>query len=155
MKINRIGHAIVRAPSCNLHLKNILHVPQANKNLVSIYRLLLIIKLSLNFILIFSSLIKDKDTKKVLLEGKCKGGLYPLPADGGEALSAIKPSSARWHSRLGHPAHPCSSEVISKLSVKINFLAPVKQVVSRFVMLVNKQRVIFRIRSLLVCPVLL
>ena len=35
MEIKHIGHSIVRTPGRNLHLKNILYVPRANKSLVS------------------------------------------------------------------------------------------------------------------------
>lgn len=113
MNINRIGHAIVRAPGRILHLNNVLHVPQANKNLVSVHRLATDNQAFLEFHPDFF-FIKDKETKKVLLEGKCKGVLYPLPGDGSEALSAIKPSGARWHSRLGHPVPPIVQRVINK-----------------------------------------
>ena len=33
MKIEHIGHSTVQTPMCNLLLKNVLHVPQAKKNL--------------------------------------------------------------------------------------------------------------------------
>jgi hypothetical protein len=39
MSISHVGHAIVGIPSKSLHLKNVLHVPHATKNLVSIHRL--------------------------------------------------------------------------------------------------------------------
>jgi hypothetical protein len=39
MEIKHIGHSIVHTPSRNLHLKNILHVPTATKNLVSVHKL--------------------------------------------------------------------------------------------------------------------
>jgi histone deacetylase 1/2 len=82
------------------------------------------IKLLWNFTLNF--FVKDQATKKVLLQGRCKGGLYPLHYTSNprkQALSAAKPSTSRWHSCLGHPSFevvhrvisehnlPCSSEV--------------------------------------------
>jgi hypothetical protein len=46
--------------------------------------------------------------RKVLLHEPCKGGLYPLPPPSSKfcklVFSAIKISTDRWHSRLGHPA---------------------------------------------------
>jgi histone deacetylase 1/2 len=48
------------------------------------------------------------------MEGKCRGGLYPLPEMGRQAHSAIKPSTTKWHSRLGHPAFPIVHRVISQ-----------------------------------------
>jgi hypothetical protein len=39
MKINHIGHSVVNTPTCELILKNVLHVPKAYKNLVYVYHL--------------------------------------------------------------------------------------------------------------------
>ena len=39
MKIDHVGHAIVTTPHRNIHLKNILHVPQTKKNLLSVRRI--------------------------------------------------------------------------------------------------------------------
>jgi histone deacetylase 1/2 len=112
MNINHIGHAIVSTPSRNLHLRNILHVPKAKKNLVSVHRLAADNNAYFEFHPNFF-LIKDHETKKTLLEGRCKGGLYPLPESCKEALSAARPSVARWHSRLGHPSFPIVNRVVS------------------------------------------
>jgi histone deacetylase 1/2 len=113
MNIDHIGRAIVRTPNCNLKLNNVLHVPSAKKNLVSVHRLATDNRAFLEFHPNFF-LIKDQATKKTLLEGKCRGGLYPLPESRREAHSAIKPSTARWHSRLGHPAFSIVNRVISE-----------------------------------------
>jgi hypothetical protein len=51
--------------------------------------------------------IKDRKTRKVLLHGPCKGGLYPLPPPTSKfqqlIFSAIRLSIDHWHNRLGHP----------------------------------------------------
>jgi hypothetical protein len=112
MNINHIGHAIVPTPSRDLHLRNILHAPQARKNLVSVHRLAADNNAFLEFHPNFF-LIKDQETKRTLLEGRCKGGLYPLPESRKEALSAMHPSVARWHSRLGHLSFPIVHRVVS------------------------------------------
>jgi hypothetical protein len=39
MNTDHIGHATICTPSRDLHLKNILHVPKAKKNLVSVHHL--------------------------------------------------------------------------------------------------------------------
>jgi hypothetical protein len=39
MAINHVGHSILHFPIRNIHLKNILHVPHANKNLLSVNHL--------------------------------------------------------------------------------------------------------------------
>jgi hypothetical protein len=39
MEIAHDGHSTLHSPTSKIHLKNILHVPQANKNIVSVHRL--------------------------------------------------------------------------------------------------------------------
>jgi mannitol-specific phosphotransferase system IIBC component len=39
MNISHVGQSIIRTSVCNLGLNNILHVPDATKNLVSVHRL--------------------------------------------------------------------------------------------------------------------
>jgi histone deacetylase 1/2 len=103
----------------NLFLNNVLHVTSATQNLVSFHRL----ASDNNAYLEFHPnrfLIKDQTTKKTLLEGTCKGGLYPLPAatlKNKQALSASSgahPSLERWHHRLGHPSFNTVQQVINK-----------------------------------------
>jgi hypothetical protein len=71
----------------------------------------------------FFFFIKDQATRKVLLRGPCRGGLYPLPQHLPSPtqcliLSAIKSSPEWWHYRLGHPARDIVSCIIrtNKLS---------------------------------------
>lgn len=40
MDIAHIGHSIIRSPTRDLILSNVLHVPAASKNLVSVHKLL-------------------------------------------------------------------------------------------------------------------
>ena len=111
MKISNIGHTILHTPKRKLHLKNILHVPSASKNLVSVNKLAIdnnaFPEFHPNFFL-----IKDKEMKTTLHQGRCRGGLYPQepqlsrrPAHK-QAYGVNKPSTSKWHSRLGHPALP-------------------------------------------------
>jgi hypothetical protein len=51
MKISHIGHSTIYTPSRNIHLNNVLYVPEATKNLVSIHCLTKIILFLLNFTL--------------------------------------------------------------------------------------------------------
>jgi hypothetical protein len=109
MKISNIGRTILHTPHRNLRLKNILHVPTANKSLASVHRF----TSDNNALVEFHPnmcLVKDRVTKKVIHQGKCEGGLYPLrlQSRGDESqkqiLGVVKPSTSRWHSRLGHPS---------------------------------------------------
>jgi histone deacetylase 1/2 len=116
MDIAHVGRVICHTPERKLFLNNVLHV---TKNLVSVHKLASDNNAYLEFHpnLFF---IKDQTTKKTLLEGTCKGGLYPLPAaalKNKQVLSAstgAHPSLERWHHRLGHPAFNIVQQVINK-----------------------------------------
>jgi hypothetical protein len=109
MDISHVGKSILPNPSRPLYLNNILHVPHAHKQLMSIHP--------------FFFLIRDQATRKVHLHGPCRGGIYPLPQHLPSPtqhliLSAIKPSPEWWHRRLGHPTRDIVSCIIrtNKLS---------------------------------------
>jgi hypothetical protein len=118
MSISRVGHSIVKTPSRDLHLKNVLYVPNASKNLVSVHRLTTDNSAFLEFHPNFF-LIKDQVTKKTLLKGHCHGGLYPLPSapPTKQAFGVTTPSFEKWHSRLGHPSSPIVEKVISSFNL--------------------------------------
>jgi len=113
MGISHIGHSTVHTPSRDIHLKNVLYVPQAKKNLVSVHRLAADNSASLEFHpdVFF---IKDQATKNILLKGWCHNGLYPLPSPLiKHAHGATRSSMSQWHSRLGHPSSSVVKQVIS------------------------------------------
>jgi hypothetical protein len=109
MNITHIGETIIPTHDQNLHLKDVLLVPEASKILISAHRFT---NDNHAFIEIHPEFFcaKDKVTRMVLLDGPCKGGLYPLPesstssSTSKQADGVFKPSHHRWHSRLGHPA---------------------------------------------------
>jgi hypothetical protein len=79
MKISSTGKSFIHTPYRKLELCNVLHVPKATKNLLSIHHF------SLDNNVFFEIhpwffLIKDWDTRSILLRGKCCDGLYPLLA---------------------------------------------------------------------------
>ena len=116
MDIKHVGHSIIHTPIRNIQLKNILHVPKAEKNLISAHRLAVdnhaFVEVHPRFFA-----IKDQVTKNLLLRGPCRNGLYPLPtsslATSKQVLGAIKPTMSRWHSRLGHPSLAIVQKVVS------------------------------------------
>jgi histone deacetylase 1/2 len=117
MNISNIGYATLHTPNRKLYLKNVLHVPKSHKSLALVHR----ITLDNNVFLEFHPnlfLIKDRATKTTLHQGRCEGGLYPLGLRQGsssrskQVFGVCKPSTSRWHSRLGHPAFPIVTRVI-------------------------------------------
>jgi len=80
--------------------------------------LLMIIRFSLNFTLIFFR-VKDLHSGKLLLQSPSKGGLYPWPSfpslkSTPTDLIGEKVSIHQWHNRLGHPAPPLVRRILSK-----------------------------------------
>jgi hypothetical protein len=124
MEILHVGHGFVHSPSRNIHLRNILHVPDANKSLVSVNRL----ARDNNALVEFHRdrfFVKELATRKTLLAGKAEGGLYPIKSSlsrsssNKQALGAVKPSASVWHGRLGHASASVVSRVLS--SHKLSF----------------------------------
>ena len=110
MEITHVGHSLLRSPTSNIHLKNILHVPKASKNLVSINHLTHDNNVFLEFHPDHFS-IKEKATRRTL-KRRCEGGLYPLKSSPNkstpnkEVLGVVKPSTSLWHHRLGLASTP-------------------------------------------------
>ena len=76
LPITHIGH-IILPTSRSLHLKNVLMVPSITKNLISISKF----TIENDVIVEFDSTcfyIKDKQSRKILLQGVLKDGLYQL-----------------------------------------------------------------------------
>jgi hypothetical protein len=107
MQITHVGNSIIITPSHILSLKNVLHVPNSHKNLVSFHHFTRDNHLYVEYHPYFL-LLKDPKMRKVLLHGKCRGGLYRFPSLEKSStkcvLSVVKPSMSRWHERLGHPS---------------------------------------------------
>jgi hypothetical protein len=105
MHITHIGNSTLYTPSRILSLKYVLHVPSSHKNLVSIHRFTRDNHVFVEYHSYFF-LVKDPTTRKVLLRGKCSGGLYPFPSlersSSRCVLSTFKPSLWCWHEHLGH-----------------------------------------------------
>jgi hypothetical protein len=67
-------------------------------------------------------LLKDQHTKNLLLRGRCRNGLYPLPLAAWvsnqplnkRVLATVKPTLACWHHRLGHVSLPIVQHVVNK-----------------------------------------
>ena len=106
MEITHVDHSLLRSPISNINLKNILHVPKANKNLLSVYRLTNDNGVFLEFHPNHLSI--KEETRRTLLRGRCEGGLYPLrsspnkSSSNKQALGVVRPTTSLWHHRVGH-----------------------------------------------------
>lgn len=132
INISHIGHAQVLSSSSSkpFLLKQLLHVPNATKNLLSVSQFESDNKVFFEFHphLCF---VKCQATKRILLQGAVKDGLYyfdnlHLPSSPSSvspinnhffALSSSRCSAAQfdlWHCRLGHPSTTIVNTVLKK-----------------------------------------
>ena len=120
MPISHIGHSILRTSHDSFDLNDILHVPSASKNLLSVHKLTLDNDVFIEFHPFFF-LIKDRATRRTLFRGPCIGGLYPLVPTlhetSKQAFITIKPSSSTWHRRLGHPSSFVVQQVLRRNNI--------------------------------------
>jgi len=100
-------------------MNQLLYVPTASKNLISVKRFCFDNKVSMEF----DSqrvVVKDLDTKEVLLHGTKGDGLYELPINlrnkemqANQVESGMKATARVWHLRLGH-LHSKAIEELNK-----------------------------------------
>jgi histone deacetylase 1/2 len=107
MAISHLGHSSISTTAKDLTLKIVLYVPHISKDLLSIHKLALDNGVFIEFHPYFF-LIKDLVSKRTLLRGRCRGGLYPIESSEISALKCAMFSSRiskeQWHWRLGHPS---------------------------------------------------
>jgi histone deacetylase 1/2 len=119
MRISNIDQSIVHNHGRNFHLRNVLYVPNASKNLLSVHRFTYDNRVFIEFHPFFL-LIKDQVTKKIIHRGRCVGGLYPLisslesSSSQKHAFVATTPSQSRWHNHLGHPSFAIVRNIVNK-----------------------------------------
>jgi histone deacetylase 1/2 len=105
MHIHHIGHSSFRTSSSKtLHLRGVLHVPSVTRSFLSVRRFTIDNRVFIEFHPNFF-LVKDRDTRAILLSGRCYGGLYRLDESPTKHIfSGIKVSRDKWHCHLGHPS---------------------------------------------------
>jgi hypothetical protein len=143
MRIDHVGNSTLKPPARDLHLKNVLLVPSTQKHLLCIHRLTtdnpIFIEYHSHYFL-----VKDRTMRKVLLQGRCRGGLYPWPSleqsSSRCAFMITKPSIAMWYDQLGHPSMVVISRVVKEKNLPCSSLE--YDNISRVVMHVNKSRFI-------------
>jgi histone deacetylase 1/2 len=105
--IAHIGHGTLNTTAKSLALRNVLHVPSITKNLLSAHKLALDNSVFIE-IHLYHFVVKELESKKRVLAGRCEAGLYPIRPSEIKAqkcamLSAARTSKEQWHRRLGHP----------------------------------------------------
>jgi hypothetical protein len=101
MPISQVGQSAIHTHERDLILKDILHAPSTSKNLVSVYKFTYDNNAFFEFHPWYF-LLKDRDMKNLLLQGRCRSGLYPFPTTAWSsthlrnknALITIKPTLA-------------------------------------------------------------
>lgn len=138
LHISHIDHSKIHGLRRPLHFKNILYVPQIMKHILSIDKL---VSNNNVFIEIYPNdfIVKDKITKKTLLVGKSKGGLFLVLIRHSSRFANLstKVSSSQWHQRFDHPIY-----IVVKSILKSNKLDCSFNLWRLFVMHVNVQRII-------------
>ncbi|KAM1004535.1 hypothetical protein ACFX2C_004724 [Malus domestica] len=125
LSISHIGSSTLHTPFKPLHLNSVLYVPRLSQNLLSVHKLCL----DNNCWLIYDAFcfwIQDKAIGRILFNGHCSNGLYPIPLPVSYRSSLPKVhaaflgqhvSSSLWHSRLGHPSNSIVSAILRKCNV--------------------------------------
>jgi hypothetical protein len=115
MMIKHIDHSMVSTPSRPIHLNNVLHVPQATRNLAYVHHLTLDNDCFLDLHPTFF-LVKDQHMRCMLLHDQCSNGLYPIPpvvpSSTKSCMSVVNSSTLQWHSCLDHPSFKIVSHVL-------------------------------------------
>lgn len=111
LQVSHTGKGLLPTPVTTFQLSHILHTPHITHNLLFVYHF----ARDNNCLLTFDSsglVIQDKKTLKILYQGSCHQGLYPL-LNSSEHLSStssftglVHTTSAamHWHNKLGHPS---------------------------------------------------
>ena len=85
LQIKHIGSCSINTATRPLALQNVLHVPDISKHLLSVHKLSRDNNVFFEFHP-FHFLIKDRTTRRKLLEGRCESGLYPIKPSDVESL---------------------------------------------------------------------
>jgi hypothetical protein len=105
MLIRHVGHSMIHTPTRALHLRHILHAPQATKHLLYVHRFTRDNNIFFEYHS-YNFLVKDSATKIPLLHGRCIGGLYLLSFHdlkrASAALLMTRSTPELWHQWLGH-----------------------------------------------------
>ena len=121
LSIKSIGSATIHTNQQPLKLKQVLHVPEITKNLLSVSRLTLDNQVYLEFHSGYC-LLKDKVTGRTLLQGNLSEGLYQFHGGGFQGFkghpNALVATKETWHRKLGHPSSRVLDIVLNSSNIK-------------------------------------
>jgi hypothetical protein len=123
LAISHMGSSTLNASNHSFSLKNILLVPEIQKNLLSVQQF----AQDNNVYFIFHAnffLIKDCTTRTTLHRGPLRNGLYSMQFSSRSsspwALIGVRVSFEDWHKRLGHPAFPTVSKIVGRFCLPVS-----------------------------------
>jgi hypothetical protein len=123
LPITHTGSTNLASPSGIVPLTDVLVCPSVTKSLLSVSKLTRDYPCTVEFD--FDSVsINDKETKKLLIMGSTRDGLYCLESDNKfKAFYSTRQNSASdavWHRRLGHPHQQVLQQLVKTKSISIN-----------------------------------
>ncbi|KAG8475410.1 hypothetical protein CXB51_032233 [Gossypium anomalum] len=129
-KISSVGNTVFPTPTIILHLSNVLCVPSIRKNLLFVSQFATDNNVFFEFHPSYC-VIKDIQTREILMRGQVRDGLYHFSAglDGlsssvhNAALQVCSPVTdvfSLWHKRLGHPADNIVKTVLANCQISFN-----------------------------------
>jgi hypothetical protein len=125
--IKHIGTTQLLSPNLSFQLNDVLHVPQISQNLLSIQKFTADTNTFVELHPKFFN-VKDQATRRTVLHGPSRHGLYPFPfsikhyqsnKSSPTAFVGERVSHPQWHSRLGHPALRTVSRIISRFGLPV------------------------------------
>jgi len=129
LKISTIGSAHIRSSTSNnnLVLKDLLHVPEITKNLISVSKLCI----DNNVFFEFHSntcYVIHQVTKRVMLQDILKNGLYIFPtllsvsqcSVNSLSFTADKINVNTWHERFGHCNFKVLKQIMSHCNIRVS-----------------------------------
>ncbi|KAL4569482.1 hypothetical protein LXL04_025120 [Taraxacum kok-saghyz] len=124
LPILHIGSKRFYSPHKTFSIKNILHVPDIKKHLLSVQQFCHDNDVFFEFHSSFFA-VKDESTHNTLLTGPSDGGLYTFRLPAFQPLSKVAFSSTRtsstiWHQRLGHPHSQLFKFMLSKFHLPVS-----------------------------------
>lgn len=112
LPISHIGKSFIIVSNKKFDLDDILHVPTATQNLLSISSFAKSKKVLVEFFPGYF-LIKDLATRDIRHKGPTEGGLYSLPVQKPASPASYVASLGVWHARFDHASYPTLRHILS------------------------------------------